>query len=134
MTEFVASPRPVPPRQKIRMRMIKRALTTTESAMEPRQPIRFEKKKNISWLYPSFRRPDHFCFGRSRRPVGIKVPMTKPQQSELRRSGRGATDDDSAKIKLEAAGEPGSGGNPHPIPEANQPGHHPEKEQDKPDT
>lgn len=60
--------------------------------------------------------------------------MTQPQQPELRRSGRGSTTDDSAKE--------GAGGVPEaalkdqsgvaPVPEANQPGHHPEQEQDKP--
>ena len=57
--------------------------------------------------------------------------MTKPQQPELRRSGRGATDDDSAKARasrpLDEKGEAG------PVPEANAPGHHPEEDQDKPD-
>jgi hypothetical protein len=62
--------------------------------------------------------------------------MPKPQQPELRRSGYGATSDDSAKIKattetegVESAAQ-GTGG---PVPEDNRPGHHPEHEQDKPD-
>ena len=55
----------------------------------------------------------------------------KPQQPELRRSGRGATDDDSAKIKAEAAE---SGDEPQGwVPPDNRPGHRPEKDQDKPD-
>jgi hypothetical protein len=56
--------------------------------------------------------------------------MTKPQQPELRRSGLGSTDQDSAKIragdKVEESGELG------PVPEENRPGHRPEREQDKP--
>ncbi len=59
--------------------------------------------------------------------------MSKPQQPELHRSGRGATDPASAKTKAEVAGSapttPGTG----PVPEENLPGHHPEQEQDKPD-
>ena len=56
--------------------------------------------------------------------------MTKPQQPELRRSGLGSTDQDSAKIRaedeLDASGPSGA------VPPDNQPGHHPEVEQDKP--
>ena len=56
--------------------------------------------------------------------------MTKPQQPELRRSERGATDDDSAKSR--AGKVSGKGAGLGPVPEENQPGHHPEHEQDKP--
>lgn len=56
--------------------------------------------------------------------------MTKPQSPELRRSGLGSTDQDSAKIKadetLDAEGHLG------PVPDENQPGHRPAAEQDKP--
>ena len=57
--------------------------------------------------------------------------MSKPQQPELRRSERGATDDDSAKLKAEKA----SGGDSPTgwVPPDNRPGHHPDHEQDKPD-
>lgn len=60
--------------------------------------------------------------------------MTNPQQPELARSRKGATSDDSAKsqtsrVKAGGTSEPGPMG---PIPEDNQPGHHPEVEQDKP--
>jgi hypothetical protein len=58
--------------------------------------------------------------------------MSKPQQPELHRSGRGATDPASAKAAAEVGGagaERGAGG---PVPEDNRPGHHPEHEQDKP--
>ncbi len=57
--------------------------------------------------------------------------MTKPQQPELRRTGYGATDQDSAEIR--AGGTPPTGGDAGPVPEDNQPGHHPEVEQDKPE-
>lgn len=55
----------------------------------------------------------------------------KPQQPELRRSGRGATDDDSAKIKAEESvqGDKTTGW----VPPDNRPGHRPEQDQDKPD-
>ncbi|HEX2258759.1 MAG TPA: hypothetical protein VHJ40_03345 [Actinomycetota bacterium] len=57
--------------------------------------------------------------------------MPKPQQPELARSGRGATDQDSAKIK--AGSGPVDADQPvGPVPEENQPGHRPEKDQDKP--
>jgi hypothetical protein len=56
--------------------------------------------------------------------------MTTPQQPELRRSGRGATDPASAKSNAEKV-QPNStiAG---PVPPDNQPGHHPDHEQDKP--
>ena len=57
--------------------------------------------------------------------------MTKPQQPEIRRSERGATDDDSAKIKADEAKS--EGGHQGWVPPDNRPGHHPEQEQDKPD-
>ncbi len=59
--------------------------------------------------------------------------MSKPQQPELHRSGKGATDPASAKANPEVAGNPGVKGASGPIPEDNLPGHHPEKEQDKPE-
>jgi hypothetical protein len=56
--------------------------------------------------------------------------MSTPQQPELARSGRGASDPKSAKshadAPLEATGPEG------PIPADNAPGHHPAVEQDKP--
>jgi hypothetical protein len=65
---------------------------------------------------------------------GYAPGMPQPQQPELRRSGRGSTDDDSAKTKVEVAGSPGApSGAPPGTPEANRPGHHPGVEQDKPD-
>lgn len=58
--------------------------------------------------------------------------MPKPQQPEIRRSDYGATSDDSAKRKVgvDKAAEEGAGA---PVPEDNQPGHHPEDDQDIPD-
>lgn len=48
--------------------------------------------------------------------------MTKPQQNELRRSGKGATDQSSAEIKPEAGHELGTKGSTGPVPPGNQPG------------
>ncbi len=58
--------------------------------------------------------------------------MTKPQQPELRRSGLGSTDQDSAKINADETVSGRSAG-AGPVPEDNQPGHHPPKEQDQPE-
>jgi len=58
--------------------------------------------------------------------------MAKPQQPEIARSGRGATDPASAKSAPPADAVRVSG-DTGPIPEDNLPGHHPEHEQDKPD-
>lgn len=57
--------------------------------------------------------------------------MTSPQQPELRRSGLGSTEQDAAELRAgdhPAEGAEGLG----PVPDDNQPGHHPEQEQDKP--
>lgn len=49
--------------------------------------------------------------------------MTKPQQPELRRSGKGATDQDSAKLKPDLdSSQRGGKGELGPVPPANQPG------------
>ena len=58
--------------------------------------------------------------------------MTKPQQPELRRSGLGSTDQDSAKIRA-ADEELDQHGRSGPVPPENQPGHRPANEQDKPE-
>jgi hypothetical protein len=59
--------------------------------------------------------------------------MTNPQQPELARSRKGATSDDSIKSRVAGVKADKSGPGPMgPIPEDNQPGHHPEVEQDKP--
>ncbi len=56
--------------------------------------------------------------------------MSKPQQPELHRSGKGATDPHSFKSDVDSPGA--EQGNAGPVPPENQPGHHPEIEQDKP--
>ena len=60
--------------------------------------------------------------------------MPNPQQPELRRSGRGATSDDSSKINPDNhdVGGRSSGLPERTVPAENQPGHHPEVEQDHP--
>lgn len=58
--------------------------------------------------------------------------MVKPQQPELRRSEYGATSEDAIKGFLTAQDEPVEDGNSGPVPADNQPGHHPEVEQDQP--
>jgi hypothetical protein len=58
--------------------------------------------------------------------------MSKPQQAELHRSGKGATDPASAKANPEIAADAGAEGTLGPIPDDNLPGHHPDHEQDKP--
>lgn len=58
--------------------------------------------------------------------------MTSPQQPELRRSGLGSTEQDAAELR--AGDHPVEGGEGlGPVPEDNQPRHHPEHEQDKPE-
>ncbi len=54
--------------------------------------------------------------------------MSNPQQPELRRSERGEVVQDAAKIRH--GGPTDESGDTGPVPEANQPGHHPEVEQD----
>jgi hypothetical protein len=56
----------------------------------------------------------------------------EPQQPELRRSELGATDDRSAKTKIEVDRADEVSGRSGPVPEDNQAGHHPDHEQDKP--
>jgi len=56
----------------------------------------------------------------------------EPQQPELRRSELGATDDRSAKTKIEVDRAEEQSGRTGPVPEASQAGRHPDHEQDKP--
>jgi len=56
--------------------------------------------------------------------------VSKPQQPELHRSGH--TPVDPAHAKETVSGGGGASGGLAPVPEANQPGHHPEVEQDEP--
>ena len=60
--------------------------------------------------------------------------MTKPQQPEIRRSERGETDQDGRRQSREERSDTSTGGRSGPVPPENQPGHHPEHEQDKPDS
>ncbi len=53
-----------------------------------------------------------------------------PQQPEIRRNGHSPADAGSAKTHYK--GDAQESGNTGPVPEENQPGHHPEVEQDKP--
>ena len=60
--------------------------------------------------------------------------MAKPQQAELRRSGKvPALDPDASVAKLSAQDVPSTSGPDGAIPEEQRPGHHPDHEQDKPD-
>jgi hypothetical protein len=58
--------------------------------------------------------------------------MATPQQPELHRTGYGSTDREAAEMRARNAETPETGGETGPVPEENRPGHHPEKEQDKP--
>jgi len=59
--------------------------------------------------------------------------MPNPQQPELRRSGLGATSDDSAKINADHESRTSDSGLPdRTVPADNRPGHHPDVEQDHP--
>jgi|1186.fasta_scaffold570176_2 hypothetical protein len=60
--------------------------------------------------------------------------MVTPQQPELERSGRSAVDPAAAKNDATTVAAPGSTSEKRQsVPEDNRPGHHPAKEQDKPD-
>ena len=58
--------------------------------------------------------------------------MSTPQQPELHRSGKGATDPASAKANPEIGDEIGDDGPGGPVPEGNLPGARPDHDQDKP--
>jgi hypothetical protein len=60
--------------------------------------------------------------------------MPQPQQPELRRNGENAAVDDHTKTSLQPVGPAGSTDEPVTrVPEDNEPGHKPERDQDKPD-
>lgn len=61
--------------------------------------------------------------------------MGRPQQEELARSGRTDLDPDHAETRIGGRGHraPRDEGTALPVPEENEPGHRPEREQDKPD-
>ena len=56
--------------------------------------------------------------------------MAKPQQPEIARSGRGATDPAAVKSALTAQRDVSTEIDAGPVPEDNQPGHHPKKNQE----
>src|SRR5947209_18183145 len=59
--------------------------------------------------------------------------MARPQQPELARSAKTDIDPDHVETGLQGQPRPATGGETGPVPPDNQPGHHPAKEQDKPD-
>ena len=59
--------------------------------------------------------------------------MARPQQPELARSAKTDIDPDHIETGLQGQPTPSTGGETGPIPADNQPGHHPAREQDKPD-
>lgn len=60
--------------------------------------------------------------------------MAKPQQPELRRSGKVPDlDPDATEAVLSAQDEPKTSRTRKKVPEEQRPGHHPDEEQDKPD-
>jgi hypothetical protein len=60
--------------------------------------------------------------------------MSNPQQPELARSRKTPSQDqDAVAAVVEGRTLPETGGPGGPVPEDNQPGHHPAEEQDKPD-
>ena len=59
--------------------------------------------------------------------------MATPQQPELHRSGHNAADEASPKTNLQAQRDDLQDDAPvGAVPEANQPGHHPDHDHDKP--
>ncbi|MDP9020175.1 MAG: hypothetical protein M3N25_05150 [Actinomycetota bacterium] len=59
--------------------------------------------------------------------------MANPQQPELSRSRRTPLDPDSIGSEIEARSAPVEDDAAGPVPPENQPGHRPERDQDKPD-
>jgi hypothetical protein len=59
--------------------------------------------------------------------------MARPQQPELARSAKTDIDPNHVETGLQGQRAPATGGETGPVPPDNQPGHHPAKEQDKPD-
>ncbi len=59
--------------------------------------------------------------------------MVKPQQPELARSRKGTTDKDGKELRVDAPEFPRADDPNAPVPKANQAGHRPDDEQDKPD-
>ena len=59
--------------------------------------------------------------------------MSGPQQPELRRSGRGEVTSEGRREAREETSDASTKGDSGPVPPGNQPGHHPDREQDQPD-
>ncbi len=59
--------------------------------------------------------------------------MSRPQQPELARSAKTDLDPDHVETGLQGQRKPKADGPTGPVPPENAPGHHPPKEQDKPD-
>jgi hypothetical protein len=59
--------------------------------------------------------------------------MSNPQQPEIRRSGRGETDQEGRRQTREQESFTKRRGRSGPVPADNEPGHHPDHEQDKPE-
>jgi hypothetical protein len=59
--------------------------------------------------------------------------MARPQQPELARSAKTDLDPDHIETGLQGQQKPKAEGATGPVPPENEPGHHPPKEQDKPD-
>jgi hypothetical protein len=58
--------------------------------------------------------------------------MVKPQQPELARSRKGTTDQDGKELRVDST-MPAEEDPSAPVPEANQAGHRPDRDQDKPE-
>jgi hypothetical protein len=59
--------------------------------------------------------------------------MSRPQSNEIRRSERGRLEQESWRRKQEAERRPKRKAQPGPVPEENRSGHHPAREQDRPE-
>ena len=57
----------------------------------------------------------------------------RPQQPEIERRGLGEVDQDGRALTRESDQDRSTSGRTGPVPPENQPGHHPEHEQDKPE-
>ncbi|MDP8992274.1 MAG: hypothetical protein M3N31_04370 [Actinomycetota bacterium] len=68
---------------------------------------------------------------RATRRADEEHDVTRPQQPELERSGRSSVDQDNWQVNAGAG--PTDEAGVAPVPEENQPGHHPEHEQDRPE-
>jgi hypothetical protein len=90
----------------------------------------FAVEIDMPWVYPEVALPDAVPGAWPCRSRGRHRRVSTPQQPELHRSGRGASDPASAKSSPDnVSAEQESFG---PVPPDNTPGHHPEHEQDKP--